>query len=67
MCRVDTPTVGNGIEVAQGRRGFAGCTRGMVVCTDPGHAVVGFAVTAEIAALAPPTDPPEVIRTRRMA
>jgi regulator of RNase E activity RraA len=28
---------------------------------------VGYAVTARIAALAPPTEPPEVIRARRMA
>jgi regulator of RNase E activity RraA len=30
-------------------------------------AVVGYAVTAQIAALASPTDPPEMIRARRMA
>lgn len=65
--RVDTPTVCNAIEVVQGRRGFAGFTRGTMVCTEPGRAVVGYAVTARIAALAPPTEPPEVIRARRMA
>jgi regulator of RNase E activity RraA len=64
---VDTPTVCNAIEVVQGRRGFAGFTRGTMVATEPGQAVVGFAVTAQIAALAPPTEPPEVIRARRMA
>jgi regulator of RNase E activity RraA len=67
LSRVDTPTVCNAIEVAQGRRGFAGFTRGTMVCTEPGRAVVGYAVTAQIAALAPPTEPPEVIRARRMA
>jgi regulator of RNase E activity RraA len=64
---VDTPTVCNAIEVVQGRRGFAGFTRGTMVATEPGQAVVGFAATAQIAALAPPTEAPEVIRARRMA
>lgn len=67
LSRVDTPTVCNAIEVVQGRRGFAGFTRGTMVCTEPGRAVVGYAVTAQIAALAPPQDPPEVIRARRLA
>jgi regulator of RNase E activity RraA len=67
MQRIDTPTVCNAIEVVQGRRGFARFTRGTMVATEPGRAVVGLAVTAQIAALAPPTDPPEVIRARRMA
>lgn len=67
MSRVDTPTVCNAIEVVQGMRGFQGFTRGTMVCTEPGRAVVGYAVTAQIAALAPPTEPPEVIRARRMA
>jgi regulator of RNase E activity RraA len=67
LSRVDTPTVCNAIEVVQGKRGFAGFTRGTMICTEPGRAVVGYAVTAQIAALAPPTEPPEVIRARRMA
>ena len=67
LSRVDTPTVCNAIEVVQGKRGFAAFTRGTMVCTEPGRAVVGYAVTAQIAALAPPTEPPEVIRARRMA
>ena len=66
--RVDTPTVCNAIEVAQGRRGFAGFTRGTMLCSAPGAPpVVGFAVTARIAARAPSTEPPEAIRARRMA
>lgn len=64
--RVDTPTVCNAIEVAQGRRGFANFTRGTMICTEPGRRLVGHAVTAQIAALAPPTETPEVIRARRM-
>lgn len=65
--RIDTPTVCNAIEVVQGKRGFASFTRGTMICTEPGRAIVGYAVTARIAALAPATDPPDVIRTRRMA
>lgn len=65
--RVDTPTVCNAIETVEGRRGFGQFTRGTMVCTEPGQAVVGFAVTAQIAAVAPPTDAADVIRARRMA
>lgn len=67
LSRVDTPTVCNAIEVVQGKRGFDRFTRGTMVCTEPGRAVVGYAVTAQIAALAPPTEQPDVIRARRMS
>ncbi len=66
--KVDTPTVCNAIEVAQGKRGFDGFTRGTMSCSAPDDPpVVGYARTARIAAVAPPSEPPEVIRTRRMA
>lgn len=65
--RVDTPTVCNAIETVQGKRGFAAFTRGTMICTEPGQTIVGYAVTAQIAALAPPTEAPDVIRARRMA
>lgn len=65
---VDTPTVCNAIEVAQGQRGFNDFTRGTMLCSDPdGGAIVGYAVTAKIAALEPPVEAPDVIRARRMA
>ncbi len=65
---VDTPTVCNAIEVAQGKRGFDAFTRGTMLCSDPtGEAIVGYAVTAKIAAVEPPTKPADVIRARRMA
>ncbi len=64
---VDTPTVCNAIEVVQGKRGFDAFTRGTMVCTEPGLAVVGYAATARISAIAPPADAPDVIRARRMA
>ena len=66
--KVDTPTVCNAIEVVQGRRGFNRFTRGTMQHSRPGDpAIVGFARTAKIAGLAPPMDPPDVIRARRMA
>lgn len=66
--RVDTPTVCNAIEVVQGRRGFAGFTRGTPVASHPAApAMVGFAVTAKLGGATPPVDPPETIRARRMA
>lgn len=65
---VDTPTVCNAIEVAQGKRGFANFTRGTMLCSAPEEgAIVGYARTAKIAAVNQPSEPPEVIRERRMA
>lgn len=65
---VDTPTVCNAIEVVEGRRGFAGFTRGTMVATHPtAPPLVGHAITARIAAAAPSTEPPEAIRARRIA
>jgi regulator of RNase E activity RraA len=65
---VDTPTVCNAIETAQGRRGFQGYTRGTMLCSAPADPpIVGFAVTAKIAALVPSSEPSDVIRARRMA
>ncbi|WP_306146281.1 RraA family protein [Roseibium sp. MMSF_3412] len=64
---VDTPTVCNAIEVAEGRRGFNRFTRGTMLASDPAAgAMVGYARTARISALAPPTEPPDVIKARRM-
>ena len=64
---VDTPTVCNAIEVAQGRRGFDRFTRGTVLASAPeAGAIVGYARTATITALTPPEEPAEVIRARRM-
>jgi regulator of RNase E activity RraA len=64
---VDAPTVCNAIEVVEGKRGFDRFTRGTVLCSDPAAgAIVGYARTAKIAALAPPTEAPDVIRARRM-
>ena len=64
---VDTPTVCNAIEVAQGKRGFNDFTRGTMQCSAPGEAMVGYARTARIQAVEPPTEDPEMIKARRMA
>ena len=65
---VDTPTVCNAIEVAQGQRGFANFTRKTMLASDANAAaMVGYACTAKIAAQAPPTKTPEVIKERRIA
>ena len=64
--QVDTPTVCNAIEVAQGGRGFQGYTKGTVLCSAPGQAMVGYAVTARIRGLAPPTEDAAAVRALRM-
>lgn len=64
---VDTPTVCNAIEVAQGKRGFDDFTRGTMVCSAPGQAMVGYARTARIQAVNPPAEDADVIKARRMA
>ena len=63
---VDTPTVCNAIEVAQGKRGFNDFTRGTMHASDIKGVIVGYAVTAQIAAIEPPTESVSVIRERRM-
>ena len=64
---VDTPTVCNAIEVAQGKRGFSQFTRGTMISSDPeGGAMVGYAKTAKIAALEPPKENNDIIKERRM-
>ena len=63
---VDTPTVCNAIEVAQGKRGFNAFTRGTMQASDPNGVIVGYAITAQIAAVSPPTEDSTTIRARRM-
>jgi regulator of RNase E activity RraA len=63
---VDTPTVCNAIEVAQGQRGFNQFTKGtMLISSSEDVAMVGYARTAQIAALAPPKESASVIKQRR--
>ena len=67
LLKVDTPTVCNAIEVAQGKRGFNNYTHGTMLRSAPEDpAVVGFARTAKIAGLEPPAISPDEVRKRRM-
>ena len=47
--------------------GFNAFTRGTMLASDPKGVMVGYAVTAQIAAVAPPTEDAATIRARRMA
>ena len=65
--KVDTPSVCNAIEVAQGQRGFAEFTKTTVLAAMPElPAICGFARTAHIRAKTPPDDPPETVRVTRL-
>ena len=64
---VDTPTVCNAIEVAQGKRGFNKFTKGTMYSSDPGFgSFVGYARTAKISGISAPIEPSETIRALRM-
>ena len=65
---VDTPTVCNAIEAAQGKRGFNNFTKATMVASAPEEkSVVGYALTAKIAATSAPEEPAEILKERRMA
>ena len=67
LLTLDTPTVCNSIEVAQGKRGFQRFTRGTVLSSvQSGEVIVGYARTAKIAGTTPPEEEPEITRERRM-
>ena len=65
---VDTPTVCNAIEAAQGKRGFNNFTKATMVASAPEEkSVVGYALTAKIAAASAPEEPAESLKERRMS
>lgn len=67
LATFDTPTISNAIEVAQGKRGFDAFTLGtMVSAMGNAKAIVGYARTAKIAGVNPPTESPEIIKARRL-
>ncbi|MEZ8130368.1 RraA family protein [Enterovibrio norvegicus] len=67
LISVDTPTVCNAIEVAQGKRGFNDFTRGTLQASSPeSPAIVGYAKTAMIAALEPSRLPADDVKKLRM-
>ena len=65
---VDTPTVCNAIEVAQGKRGFDQFTKGTMISSNPNEKpICGYARTAKIAAINPPKESAEIIKERRLS
>lgn len=65
---VDTPTVCNAVETAQGKRGFDQFTRSPVTPADPNlPAFFGIARTARICGSRPPSGPPETAKEQRLA
>ena len=67
LTQFDTPTISNAIEVAQGRRGYSRFSRGTPVSAMNGvKAMCGYARTAKIAGVNPPTESPEIIKARRL-
>lgn len=64
---LNTPTVCNAIETAQGKRGFSGYSRVTPVAAVPdGPPIVGYACTGKIASKFPSVESPESVRERRM-
>lgn len=67
LTQFDTPTISNAIEVVHGKRGYDRFTRGTPVhCMSGAKAMCGFARTAKISGINPPTESPEVIKARRL-
>lgn len=65
--QVDTPTVCNAIEVAQGRRGFSNFTRETMIHSVPEvPAMVGYARTAKIAGAVRQDEAPSITLARRL-
>lgn len=67
LTQFDTPTISNAIEVAQGTRGYERFSRGTPVSAMNGaKAMCGYARTAKLSGLNPPTQSPDVIKARRL-
>lgn len=67
LTQFDTPTISNAIEVAQGTRGYDRFSRGTPVSAMNGaKAMCGYARTAKLSGIKPPTESPEVIKARRL-
>lgn len=67
LTQFDTPTISNAIEVAQGTRGYNRFSRGTPVSAMNGaKAMCGYARTAKLSGLKPPTESPEIIKARRL-
>jgi regulator of RNase E activity RraA len=68
LTSVDTPTICNALEIVTGSRSNNGFTRGAFHCAHPGmKPILGFARTAKLRTAIPYTDPPSVLKERRLA
>ncbi|MGB0907526.1 MAG: RraA family protein [Maricaulaceae bacterium] len=67
LTQFDTPTISNAIEVVQGGRGYDRFTRGTPVHAMNGaKSMCGYARTAKISGLKPPTESADIIKARRL-
>jgi len=67
LTKFDTPTISNAIEIAQGGRGYERFTRGTPVhAMNEAKAMCGYARTAKLSGIAPPNEPANVIKARRL-
>ena len=67
LTQFDTPTISNAIEVAQGTRGYERFSRGTPVSAMNGaKTMCGYARTAKLSGIKPPTESPEIIKARRL-
>lgn len=67
LTKFDTPTISNAIEVAQGKRGYDRFSRGTPVSKMNGtKAMCGYARTAKLSGIKPPTESLEIIKARRL-
>ncbi len=68
LTSVDTPTICNALEIVTGDRTNQGFTRGFFLAAHPDmKPILGFARTATLKTALPYTDPPAVLKTRRLA
>lgn len=68
LCSVDTPTICNALEIVTGDRSNQGFTRGVFLAAYPDmKPILGFARTATLKTALPYTDPPAVLKARRLA
>lgn len=68
LTAVDTPTICNALEIATGSRSNKGFTRGAFYSAHPEmKPILGFARTATLRTAIPYTDPPSVLKERRLS
>ncbi len=68
LTAVDTPTICNALEIATGSRSNKGFTRGAFYSAHPEmKPILGFARTATLRTAVPYTDPPSVLKERRLS